>query len=81
MKISIIGAGAIGGFLAARLASAGEDVTVVDRGGTLAAIKTNGLTLIEADGTRTFVPPRGSPTSANKKLSFWPSRHTNSRRW
>jgi ketopantoate reductase len=79
MKIAVIGAGAMGSFLAARLASSGEDVTVVDRGETLAAIKTNGLTLIETDGTRSvwkFAPPRRSPTSVNKRSSFLPSRHT-----
>jgi 2-dehydropantoate 2-reductase len=65
MKIAIIGAGAMGGFLAARLASAGEDVTVVDRGETLAAIKTNGLTLIEADGTRLSAEVRTAPRVAD----------------
>ena len=50
MKIAVIGAGAVGGLFAARLANAGQDVTIVDRGQHLAAIKKNGLTLIEADG-------------------------------
>ncbi len=46
MKICIIGAGAIGGLLAARLCAAGEDVTVVARGAQLDAIRTHGLRLI-----------------------------------
>ena len=46
MKICIIGAGAIGGTLAVRLANAGEDVTVIARGPHLEAIKKNGLKLI-----------------------------------
>ncbi|HLO21805.1 MAG TPA: 2-dehydropantoate 2-reductase N-terminal domain-containing protein [Methyloceanibacter sp.] len=55
----------MGSFLAARLASSGEDVTVVDRGETLAAIKTNGLTLIETDGTRVSVEVRTAPQVAD----------------
>jgi 2-dehydropantoate 2-reductase len=46
MKICVIGGGgAIGGYLAAKLARAGNEVTVVARGATLAAIKKNGLIL------------------------------------
>ena len=47
MKICVIGAGAIGGLLAAKLAHAGEDVGVVARGPHLAAIVRNGLVLSE----------------------------------
>lgn len=54
MRICIIGAGAIGGLLAAKLAQAGEDVVVVARGAHLAAIRANGLRLIE-DGRETKV--------------------------
>ncbi|HLG90408.1 MAG TPA: 2-dehydropantoate 2-reductase [Alphaproteobacteria bacterium] len=52
MKIAIVGAGSIGGFLGARLAFAGEDVTFVARGATLAAIRCDGFALIEEDGSR-----------------------------
>ena len=52
MKICIIGAGAIGGMLAVRLADSGAKVSVVARGTQLAAIRASGLTLIEADGSR-----------------------------
>ncbi len=52
MKICIVGAGAIGGMLAVRLAESGAQVSVVARGAHLEAIKTQGLTLIEADGSR-----------------------------
>jgi 2-dehydropantoate 2-reductase len=51
MRIAIVGAGAIGGYLGARLALAGEDVTLIARGANLAALEKNGLTLIEEDGT------------------------------
>ena len=51
MKIAVVGAGAIGGYLGARLALAGEDVTFIARGANLEAIRANGLTLIEEDGS------------------------------
>ena len=51
MRICVIGAGAIGGFVGARLAFAGHEVTLIARGAHLRAIRERGLTLIEADGT------------------------------
>ena len=51
MKICVVGAGAIGGYMAVRLSDAGHDVSVVARGPHLAAIQANGLRLIEADQT------------------------------
>jgi 2-dehydropantoate 2-reductase len=50
MKICVAGAGAIGGYLAVRLAAIGEDVSVVIRGANLQAVRANGMRLIEADG-------------------------------
>lgn len=50
MKIAVIGAGAIGGLVGARLALAGEDVTFIVRGANLEAIRRDGFTLIAADG-------------------------------
>lgn len=47
MKLAILGAGAIGGFLGARLARAGEDVTLIARGPHLQAMRTDGLRVIE----------------------------------
>jgi 2-dehydropantoate 2-reductase len=47
MKIAIYGAGAIGGYLGARLSLAGEDVTLIARGPHLAAMQEHGLRLIE----------------------------------
>ncbi len=52
MKICVVGAGAIGGLLAAKFALAGETVTVIDQGAHLAAIKQNGLKLIWEDGSK-----------------------------
>ena len=51
MKIAVIGAGAIGGLVGARLALAGEDVTFIVRGDNLAAIGERGMRLIENDGS------------------------------
>jgi 2-dehydropantoate 2-reductase len=45
MKVCVFGAGAIGGYLAVRLANSGVDVSVVARGPNLAAIRENGLRL------------------------------------
>ncbi|MEO1328289.1 MAG: 2-dehydropantoate 2-reductase [Pseudomonadota bacterium] len=53
MKICIFGAGAIGGYMGAKLAKAsaetGAEVSLVARGPHLAAMRENGLTLIEGD--------------------------------
>lgn len=51
MKIAIIGAGAIGGYLGVKLALAGEDVTFIVRGANLQAIRAQGMKLVHADGT------------------------------
>ena len=51
MKIAVIGAGAIGGLVGAKLALAGEDVTFIVRGANLAAIREHGMKLVMADGT------------------------------
>jgi len=50
MKVAVIGAGAIGGYVGTRLALAGEDVTFMVRGANLAAIRDNGFRLIGHDG-------------------------------
>jgi 2-dehydropantoate 2-reductase len=50
MRVCVVGAGAIGGLIAAKLALAGNSVTVIDLGMHLAAIKQNGLKLEWHDG-------------------------------
>lgn len=50
MKICVVGAGAIGGLLGAKMALAGEEVTVIDQGPHLKAIQESGLKLIWEDG-------------------------------
>ena len=46
MKITIIGAGAIGGWVAGRLSQAGHDVSVLARSATAEALA-DGITLVE----------------------------------
>ena len=52
MKIAIISAGAIGGYVGVRLALAGEDLTFIVRGANLQAIRRDGMQLVLQDGTR-----------------------------
>ena len=51
MKFAIVGAGAIGGYLGAKLALAGEDVTFIARNRNLAAINAQGFRLQLPDGS------------------------------
>jgi len=51
MKVAIIGCGAIGGYVGAKLALAGERVTFIVRGANLEAVRSRGVRLILADGT------------------------------
>ncbi|MGM0586730.1 MAG: ketopantoate reductase family protein [Pseudomonadota bacterium] len=55
MRVCVFGAGGIGGYLAVRLAAAGNPVSVVARGAHLAAIREKGLALEERSGRRTVV--------------------------
>ncbi|MGE0097996.1 MAG: ketopantoate reductase family protein [Hydrogenophaga sp.] len=50
MKIAVFGAGATGGHFAALLSRSGQDVSVVVRGETLAAVRRSGLTLRTDEG-------------------------------
>jgi len=51
MRIAIIGAGAVGGYVGVRLALVGEEVTFFARGANLAAIRANGIKLVLPDGS------------------------------
>lgn len=53
MRVGVIGAGAVGGVIAALLDRAGHDVTVTARGAHLAAIRADGLRLEGHWGTHT----------------------------
>jgi 2-dehydropantoate 2-reductase len=51
MKFCIVGAGAIGGYVGAKLAAAGEDVTFIARWKNLDAIRAHGMTVKFHDGS------------------------------
>lgn len=55
MRVAVLGAGAIGCFLAARLADSGHEVLLIGRQAQVAAIRERGLTLTLPDGSeRTY---------------------------
>ncbi|GGC72312.1 2-dehydropantoate 2-reductase [Undibacterium terreum] len=56
LKITIVGAGAVGGLIAARLEHAGIRTSVLARGAHLAAIQSNGLKLLEQEQELTSHP-------------------------
>lgn len=49
MKVCVVGAGAIGGYLGAKLVRAGADVSLVARGAHLAAMRANGVRVMAED--------------------------------
>jgi 2-dehydropantoate 2-reductase len=55
MHFLILGAGTIGCYLGARLAAAGEAVTLVGRARVIDPIRTNGLTVTDLDGFKAHV--------------------------
>lgn len=63
MRILIVGAGAIGGFLASRLHEGGHEVSIVARGAHLAAIKADGLRVRRPDfpDCVSHIPASSSP--------------------
>lgn len=64
MKVCIVGAGAIGGFIGTKLAAAGRaEVTALARGATLAALREHGWRLDTAAG-RVQAPARASDRAA-----------------
>ncbi|MFV2038323.1 MAG: ketopantoate reductase family protein, partial [Paracoccaceae bacterium] len=50
MKIAVMGAGGIGGYVGGRLAQAGEDVSLIARGAHLKALQKDGLHVETPDG-------------------------------
>ena len=56
MKIAVVGAGAIGGYLGAKLSRSGQQVTFIARNRNLEAINSNGFKLILEDGSEELAP-------------------------
>ncbi len=52
MKVAVVGVGAVGGWLGARFAAAGHEVSLLARGETLAALQRDGLGFTEDGETR-----------------------------
>jgi 2-dehydropantoate 2-reductase len=64
MRLAIVGAGAIGGWLAGQLIIGGEEVTLVARGATLAAIRERGLSITSSETTFVVHPRMAEEVSA-----------------
>ena len=63
MKVCVVGAGAIGGLLAAGFARAGHEVCLVARGAHLDALRAGGLTLLSGEKREVFrLPASGDPS-------------------
>lgn len=71
MRICIYGLGAVGGFIGARLAANGQQVSAIARGATLAAVARDGLVLLEAPMAPGAAPatPGGIPTRTVVRLT------------
>lgn len=67
MRVTILGAGAVGGWLAAGLARAGVPVGVLARGASLAALRANGLVFLHGDRRKSS--PSRPPTTRPR----WPA--------
>jgi len=65
MKVCIFGAGAIGGYVAAKLAQTDTEVSVVARGPHLAAMQEKGLTLFEEGQGPVNVPIHATDNAAD----------------
>ncbi|MEU2063709.1 2-dehydropantoate 2-reductase [Streptomyces sp. NPDC013455] len=56
MKAAVVGAGGLGGYFGSRLVAAGHDVRFVARGAHLEALRKDGLTVRDPDGTVSVTP-------------------------
>jgi len=64
MRVTVLGVGAVGGWLAAGLARAGCEVRLFARGATLAALQADGLVFAEGGSTESFrLPVSGDPAA------------------
>ena len=64
MRICIVGAGAIGGFVGARLALGGSEVVFIARGRNLEAINAAGMRVFYRDGRVDAAPSCTSKATA-----------------
>ncbi len=71
MKIAIVGAGGVGGYLGAKLCHQGHDVTLVARGDHLTAIRKQGLRLESVDGDLHVQPPADRKLPAGSSFDLF----------
>ncbi len=74
MRVLVIGAGAVGGWLAGVLARGGAEVALLARGATLRALRERGLVLARASGASGSPcrPPTAPRTCRSPTPSSWP---------
>jgi 2-dehydropantoate 2-reductase len=65
MKVAVMGAGAVGGYLGARLQEGGADVHLIMRGAHLDAVRERGLTIVTPDGERSISRVRATDDPAS----------------
>ena len=53
LRVAVLGAGAVGAYYGKRLADGGAEVALIARGRHLEALRTDGLTIVEPEGTTT----------------------------
>lgn len=70
MRVAVIGAGAVGGLLAALLDRAGHEVAVTARGEQLAAVQANGIVLEGGYGAHVAHPTAGETLSTRPELAI-----------
>ena len=76
MKVTVVGAGAIGGYLGTKLALAGEQVTFIARNKNLAAIRSQGFRLLLPDGsieTKNIISRTGTLITVDANWSSQPN--------
>ena len=82
MHVLVYGAGAVGGYFGARLATGRHDVTLIARGANLAALRANGLRVdlaptgetLHVHPIRAVIPARDVHTRAAMPRGFFVPR-------
>ncbi len=69
MRVVVVGAGSVGGFIGGKLAAAGHDVGALARGATLASLRTQGWRILSKDGQRLQAPAGTCAATAAPLLS------------